>query len=73
MKYLTLPPFLLLLGCATPTVDIHTVCLPLVSYSQEMQTTFANELTKLQNSPTIEKFLGDYKALRDADRVCQHG
>lgn len=72
-KYSTIPFLFLLLDCATPTVEIKQVCLPLVSYSQEMQTNFAKELTKLQNSPVIEKFLGDYKALRDADRVCQNG
>ena len=73
LKFTVLPLLFLLLGCSTPTVQIQTQCLPLVIYSQDTQTEFASELKSLSNVPVIEQFLGDYKALRDADRVCING
>lgn len=55
------------------TQPLKTVCLPMVPYSAADQSTFADEAEALKQTgkfPQTLRFLGDYKAMRDADRAC---
>lgn len=72
MKGFWLIPLVGLTACTdVAATDIQASCLPLVEYTQADQTKFADELTAMNGKyPVVEKFLGDYAALRNADRVC---
>lgn len=62
-----------LVGCTTtPTVDIRTQCLPLVDYALPDQQEFGREVAALDpvKDKQVIRFLGDYHAMRDADKVC---
>jgi hypothetical protein len=63
----------LLYGCATPTLDIKQVCLPLATYSIQQQKQFAEEDKRLKSDGhyplTIQRIM-DFEAMRDADRTC---
>lgn len=55
------------------TQPLKTVCIPMVPYSAADQNTFADEAEALKQTgkfPQTLRFLGDYKAMRDADRAC---
>lgn len=79
-RMLILPAALCLLGCVTdrtsapdvPTQPVKVICLPMANYSQADLDEFASEVAGLQ--PTTQKqvirFLGDYKAMREANRAC---
>lgn len=76
MRAIWLLPLIALGGCATtpaPT-DVAASCLPMAEYTLADQGQFAGEvdnLSKSQQYPLTLRFLGDYKAMRDADRACQ--
>ncbi len=66
-------------GCVTdrtpdpvPTQPIRIVCLPMVQYSTADQAEFADEVARLQPDAQkqVIRFLGDYKAMREANRAC---
>lgn len=76
MRALWLLPVVALAGCATapPPLDIQSHCLPMVEYAPTDQTKFADETAALDKSrqyPVTLRFLGDYKAMRDANRTCK--
>lgn len=55
------------------TQPIKIVCLPQVVYSPADQAAFADEVDALNRAgktPQVLRFLGDYKAMRDANRAC---
>jgi hypothetical protein len=68
-------------GCGTmgfdtaqpaPPPPTKIVCLPMAEYSQADQAAFADEVASLnaKANPQVLRFLGDYKAMRDANRAC---
>lgn len=61
---------------APPPVTQPTkiVCLPQVDYSQADQAAFADEVEALdpKKNPQVIRFLGDYRAMRSANRACHN-
>lgn len=63
-------------GCSTATPSsqptVQTICLPMPAYSLADQQLFAREAAALDpvKDDQVIRFLGDYKAMRDADRAC---
>lgn len=74
MRCASIVATLALAGCATPPpLDIQSQCPPMVTYTLGDQLAFAAELKALDATgkyPHAVKFLGDYKAQRDATRAC---
>ena len=72
IKLIRLGMFLLLINywltaCATRPSS-GNVTIPLIEYSFEERADLANILDTV-NNPTLDKFIGDYKNLRDKVRV----
>lgn len=65
----------LVMSCSTTPkpVDVQAVCLPMAPYSLMDQQEFAAEVRALDpiKDKQVIRFLGDYAALRSADRACQ--
>lgn len=55
-----------------PITPTKIICLPMVTYSPADQLDFADEVEALdaKKNPQVLRFLGDYKAMRDANRAC---
>lgn len=66
-----------LCGCATPPpIDVRIQCLPLANYTPAQDTEYNAELHALEASgkyPTAIQYLGDFYAMRSADRACMAG
>lgn len=70
---------LVVAGCVTdgsappadPSQPVKIICLPMVTYSQPDQTEFAAEVERLDpyKEKQVIRFLGDYKAIRAANRA----
>lgn len=62
-------------GSPTPQVvtqPVMAICLPMVAYSPADQAEFAVQAAALDPAKfkQVLRFLGDYKAMRDANRAC---
>ena len=72
---LALPACVLLAGCpSVAPVDIQASCLPIKTYTQAELNAFADQLAAADATkkyPALVTFLGDYEAMRAADKACQ--
>lgn len=57
---------------ADPTQPVKIICLPMVTYSAGDQADFAREVGSLDLTTyrQVIRFLGDYRAMRAANRAC---
>jgi len=76
-KQVPIVALMALYGCATPPpIDVKVQCLPMVTYTQAQDTEYDAELRALKASgryPTTIQYLGDFYAMRNADRACMSG
>ena len=63
---------LTLCGCAaSPVVAVQAPsCLPMVTYTKTQETALADALSALNEANPLVGAMGDYGAMRDADRAC---
>jgi hypothetical protein len=69
-KILAVIGLTLLVGCAPPPLDVHVICIPLRTWTQDEQAQLAAALSAAPQTSPIWTLAKDWEQMRDADRAC---